>query len=273
MKIFLPYRGEFGHRVMWHAPQVYACREPDKVVICEKGQEIFYPGAGEYCHCDRLRDDKRRMRLEREHLDTWRAIARISWPDGECIEPDPNPDAPRKYFTPQPIDPDPVWAESKWDVIVCPRMRDYGSDKNWWGWQYVVRKLQQSGLEVAAVGNEQSMWVPCLSTYEGSPSQYKINDNTVAGMLNAKMVLATDSGTAHLAVMCGRPLLIVTHNHGCIAEGVDDVGRPYWPVMMDRYVKANHCGVLIDRIFHGWNDPDLVIETTRKFLKDQKNGG
>lgn len=257
MKIFLPYRGEFGFVCMMHAPQVHAALTPGEDVVCiEPGREALYPGAAEYVHVDQREDAERRAKAEAGLLREWEGQMRKRYPGAELVRPDP--DAPRAYFVPQPT----VRYGIECDVFVCPRWRAYGPDKNWPHWPALVERLQAEGLRCFAGGApDSSADVPCPRAWDHD----RCLDATIEAMHAAKLVIATDAGLAHLAVLCGRPLVMITHANGYVAPGHDDSGNPYWPVKIDRYHRENHTGSPIDLVHHGWHsiEPTLWAVTAR----------
>ena len=90
-------------------------------------------------------------------------------------------------------------------------------------------------------------------------------------MRRARLVVATDAGLAHLAVICGVPLLIVTYR-GLVAPGpvIDSRGRKardaYWPVRLAEYYHAaNHTGAPIE-VVDGWDDVEAVATGAARML-------
>ncbi len=250
--IVLPYRGEFGFICMEHAPQVNAV-EGRKIVCLEAGNEALYPGAAVYHHVARRPDGQRRARNESQYMDEIKAEVSSAMPECsksgvEWIVHDGS--APRKYFIPRPHTPVDV---GQVDVVICPRRRTYGSDKNWPYWQELNDKLRGDGLKVYAAGAPDSSFD--VRTNAGRSWDHgRFLDATIAAMHAAELVIATDAGLAHLAVMCGKPLVMITHGEGLVAPGQDDVGNDYWPVHMDRYERENHCGSDIELVHHAFAD-------------------
>lgn len=260
MKIFLPYRAEFGFIVMVHAPQVhYAINEHDEQiqwVCCEQGNEALYPKAM-YYFVERRVDCERREFLERDLM----ASIKMEFPDSshcEFIEPDMK--APRSYFVPEPT----VRYKIASDIVVCPRKREYGSDKNWPHWSELTEKLKED-YQIGAVGAPDSSEIN-IEAHIKAWEYPRFLDATIELMLSAKLVIATDSGLAHLANMCGVPLLLISYKDGRVAPGHDDVGREYWPIRLDRYAKANHTGSAVNMVNDTWNDLNKIIHETRRML-------
>jgi len=93
-------------------------------------------------------------------------------------------------------------------------------------------------------------------------------------MLSADLVVASDSGLAHLAILCGRPLLLLSHN-GKVAPGpvINSKGRQaaaqYWPIRMDEYYHAaNHKGAPIYECSTAWDEPATVRLLIESLLGD-----
>lgn len=261
MNVYLPARWEFGWIVMAHAPQVYA-DDGEKVVICEPSLEALYPGACGYVHCDVLDDDHRRSHVEHEYMRELTGRLKRSYPEAKFVQPDKN--AARRYFIPMPYQRQGV---GEYDVVVCPRKRQYGSDKNWPWWSVITNGLRDAGCSVFAAGARHASYrvnCECAWDYE------RCLDATIEAMLRCKVVVATDSGLAHLAVMCGRPLILISHRDGLVAPGHDDCGRPYWPIHMDRFKQENHTDSPIYLLKDAWNDYDMVMERAMSFLNMER---
>lgn len=267
MKAFLPYRGEFGFNVMAHAPQVHAALTPGvDVVFCEPGNEAMYPGAREYLHVSRREDSERRVYNEMDLL-MWamKQSYQLYGDDVVCVSPDL--DARRSYFVPEPYKRRGITA----DVVICPRRRDYGSDKNWPHWQALADLLMhESSIDTrtvvyAAGAPDSSYDIKC----DGLAWDHKrFLDASIEAILSARLVIATDAGLAHLAVMCGRPLLMISYSDEClVAPGTDDMGRPYWPIKIERYHQANHQQSTVCVVQDGWDRLDRTYQAAMSTLE------
>jgi len=204
-------------------------------------------------------DDVAFTRQIREEVETRYGKA-VSW-----LKPDAS--WPRRYFTPVPhvwqmIDPP--------DVVICPRRRAYGSGKNWPHWEPLRAALEDSGLTAFSGGAQDSS---DLSV--GGPHAWNYDrplDATIEAMLSARLVVATDAGLAHLAVLCGRPLLMITWN-GLVAPGpvTNEDGKVfeprYWPPKMERYEAANHTGSMISVMHDVWDDPAKLVIDVHSYLR------
>lgn len=221
------FRGELGHKVMFHAPWVYA-KGPGHVVEIEEGDEALYPLAKEWRVVPRAADSERRR------------PAKLS--------------GPFKRFVPEPHVRQNVGAPG---VVICPRKRDYGARKNWFGWHLLASEIPY--VFAAGAPDSSDTEVDCESAWH-----YKrFLDATIEAMRSAWLVVATDAGLAHLAVMCGAPLLLVTYR-GLTAPGpqVDANGRimkpNYGSVDLERYINGYETTNI--ELFDGWERPHEVLE-------------
>ena len=224
------FPGEFGLKIRYHVPGVAAMGAVR--VECEHGNEALFPFASEHILVERPEDSTRRQR-------------------------------PRRFYSERRFIPKPFEAQGveTAEVVVCPRWREYGSSKNWPSWPELVERLHAHGIGTCAVG------APDSSVRVSGPSVVgyrRFLDATIEAMLGCDLVIATDAGLAHLAVLCGRPLLLITHR-GLVAPGpvLDDRGLvmapEYWPVRFrEYYERANHCGARIEMV-DGWHSPESVV--------------
>lgn len=255
-RVVAPFRGEFGIKLYWHVPAVHAAR-PD-VVYCEEGDEALYPSAEIHVPVSRNDDGRRRNQYRRDaDFVAWAAEDAMErfGPDVEVLYPDTR--WPRERFVPEPV----VRYGIDCDIVVAPRRRVYGSTRNWDAWPGIVDRLIAEGLEVFAVGAEESCYpVNCPAAWDYP----RWGDAAIEAMHSAALVVSTDSGNAHLAVLCGRPLLLVTYR-GLVGPGpvVDETGRAmepaYGPVQMHRYEEENHMQSPI-WLKDGWENPETVVQ-------------
>lgn len=232
------YDGEFGWKIMRHVPQAMTlCLREPTVVEIEEGEEALYPAAEAWIVKPRDKPD-----IERH------------------VRPaDLNVDLTR--FVPHPYREQDVSC----DIVVCPRKREYGSEKNWPHWVRLTSMLRIQGANVFAGGAPDSSYdVPCHLAWE----HHRFLDATIEAMLSARLVIATDAGLAHLAVLCGRPLLLITYD-GLVAPGPvrskrgRKVRAQYWEAGTGpstdgcRFEAANHRGVEITKL-SAWDDPYKV---------------
>ena len=263
--VFLPYRGEFGHKVMWHAPWVNAC-ESEKIICCEKGEEALYPNATKYIYSQRKNDADKREYSEFDAryinkageavLDLFtpetRANLKLRTPPPK--HPGPKPTIPLKYFVPRPYTEVP---DIDVDIAICPRYREYGEDRNWAMWPKVVEWLQSEGFKVASCGApDSSVKLPCTAAWDLSPNYL---DATLAIMHKAKFVLTTDCGLAHLTLACGKPLLMICYQGR---------GGPKSSQIKDwRFTMENHKSAPIVKIENGWESFDDIKRAVKGYYR------
>lgn len=270
----LPFRGEFGIKLLRHVCRVHGIRHSRKIVVCEPGDEALFPSAESYVICTPNDDDRRREMPRDDSLFTKAAMSQIVVP---LMEPGdgvvwPLFDGPRAYFTPIPhVSPDP---HPDWDIIVCPRLRRYGMTKNWLHWTALVEMfLSRTDLKVAAAGARESSDLALERDVSCAWAGDRPLDRTISWMRRAKLVIATDTGLAHLAVWCGRPLLLISHLDGMVAPGpvIDDRGRvleqQYWPINLSQYASENHLNSSISVVDHAWSDPARVFHAALRLLE------
>lgn len=264
MKIVLPLRAEFGLKVNWFVPAVHGM-EGERAVYIEEGEQALFPSATRWLEVQRQEDKARRNRYvrDKDFVKMIEAEARVRFPGAEICRPDTT--WPKKRFVPKPM----VRRGIGCDVLVSPRKREYGPEKNWPYWEELTRRLCANGLRVFAGGAPDSSFpVDCERAWDYD----RFLDATIEAMVSAKLCIATDAGLAHLAVLCGTPLLMITHGKGLVAPGPskDESGRimdeTYWPVKTKRYEDANHRRSEIAYLYEAWFDLDLVERETLRRL-------
>lgn len=253
MNVFLPYRGEFGHVVMWHSQQVHAGTRP-KVVCIEPGMEALYPGC--IYHYVESKPDASKRGLpskDREFREAVKSDLLSRWPNASLIAPKPK--AKKLHFHPEPYEP--VDVEGPYDFIVCPRRRQYGHRKNWNRWPRLIEDLSSSGFSACVAGKKESSFTNFDSRIPASWQYDRQLDATIAMMQQAQVVVCTDSGLAHLAAMMGKPIVMVTYK-GYTAPGTKGV---QWK----RYHSDHPDGTSIEEV-HGWYNENRVFREARKRL-------
>jgi hypothetical protein len=195
----LPFRGEFGIKLLRHICRVHAIEHSHKVIVCEEGDESLYPTATEFLICPPNADEEKRDQpiVDREFIVSFlnRDISPLLKPGDSVVWP--GFEGPRTYFVPQPylrVEYDIVP-----DVVICPRKRAYGSSKNWPHWKLLVEELRSVGIRniVAAGGSDNSdrqleNVIPCSWAVSRSL------DCTLAWMNSCKVVVSTDNGLASI---------------------------------------------------------------------------
>jgi hypothetical protein len=251
-------------KLVHHVPVVHALAATKKIVCHELGDEALFPSASELVECPRMCDSDRRdtaandlsylMRLQNRLL-THMDIDEVFIPDHRICE--------RAYFRPTPYLA--VDIGDSIDVVLCPRQRQYGQEKNWPHWRYLCELLKARGYRLFAAGAPDSS---DRSLTEAIPSSWQYQrylDATIAAMRRTRLVVATDSGLAHLAVWCGTPILLISHQNRLVAPGPvrDGSGtitrKHYWPINMRHYSSENHLCAQICVLDHTWDDPHAVV--------------
>jgi Glycosyltransferase family 9 (heptosyltransferase) len=274
-KIFvLPFRGEFGVKLIKHVPAFHALQFPKKVAICEPGEEALFPSAYEKVICDSNVDSRRRYYVEADkaYLSSIRSILKIG---KSAALFQITPTMPKRYFVPDPFVTgyDSVQA----DIVICPRFRRYGQEKNWPYWQSLAGWFLDDGkVKIFAAGS------PTASVAElpvGCPTAWsspRFLDASIAAIRSSRLVIATDSGLGHLAVWCGKPVLMISYADGRVAPGPvrNGAGRvvydKYWRIDLEEYQRENHVGSPIVVLPNSWNNPQLVRKTAYRFLRRQR---
>ncbi len=271
MKVILPARGEFGLKLRYHVPAVHAIEGP-KIVYHEEGNECLYPSADQLVPVSTIPDFLRRgthPRGDRVAVNIIREVSEEAWPDAEIIKTKPG--MPEARFIPEPKEKYGIVGR---DVVICPRKRTYGASKNWGyeNWSIVLSLLILNRIGVMTAG------APGTSEeFAGLEATHRFPrylDATIEAMLQAKLVIATDAGLAHLAMLCGIPLLLITYR-GLVAPGpvLDPDGRAmkpaYWPVRFSEYYQAaNHRNVDIIAV-DAWENPSNVMDAVEWFFSDR----
>jgi len=259
--IFLPFRGEFGQMLMAHVRWVHGIKAERKIVCCRRGDEPLFPSAtGFFYDWVGVTDDQRHTQflMSKENsryleslepaLLTLYPKARIRFPlDG--LKPQRFPWCPQHNFVPEPAGKAPHRFP---DILVAPRFRKHGAHRNFQYWDDVIDGLELQGFRVGLLGTSETsvdrlglpLWLKAWN-YE---------DNlgiTLHWMQQAKLVLCTDSGIAHLAVLAGAPLQVIYGK-----EGVE-AGKEEWRWAFG-HMKAhavNYC----EAVTGGWSDSAHVI--------------
>lgn len=266
-----PFRGELGIMIRYHVPAVYALPRP--VVVChEPGKEALYPD------CERImvtsRPDKERRWIygrDDAFVKKWIKKLRRMYPKAHVVMPDDRkPDRKEKRFIPDPF-VEQRNGQAPPEVVLCPRKREYADERNWDGWMTVAKDLCDRGVRVFAAGTRETSYN--IESHERSWQYTRKLDATIEALKASKLVVATDAGVAHLAVLCGAPLLLVASNGGLAAPGPrrDDDGKithETWPIRLKEYYeKANHTGSMIEMVPHGWENSEQVVNRVLEIVR------
>lgn len=228
------YFGEFGLAIRYFIPHVAAlCSLGRYTVEIEEGQEALYPFAAEWKIMPRPHDDERNQ--------------------------GPGERFPQKRFVPEPH----IRQGIKCDVVIAPRKRNHGSAKNWPHWEALTEL--PNVFAAGAPDSSYDLQVPRSWDYA------RFLDASIEAIRSARLVIATDAGLAHLAVLCGTPLLMVTYR-GLVAPGpVEDAHghrfqEAYWPCKWEEYyTSVNHTGTHLEMI-DGWERPERVLRRAKEII-------
>ena len=273
VSVIMPCRGEFGLMLRYHVPIVHAL--PGTKVVChEAGSEALYPSAARRIAVPRPEDDARRgmrPRGDAAFQCELERVARQRYPGATIVRTKVG--MPEKRFLPEPFEHQKYLTRA--DVVLCPRARGYGAAKNWDGYRPLVARVKAMGLRPFAAGApDSSMEIGCQAAWHRN----RFLDASIQAMRMARLVVATDAGLAHLAVLCGAPLLLITFN-GLVAPGpvLDPKGREmepaYWPVRLEEYYQvANHTNAPL-WVSHAWGNPGEVEREMTAILEGMGGKG
>lgn len=266
--IILPHIGfEFGQLIMTHVRWVH-CIPGTKVVCTRRGLEPLFPSATEFFydwsdvpdeqrHTKTIKATSTQLQLKavQDHFRMKYPLAQIRFPiDGK--KPQYFPNIPEGNFIPKPLCPCPT---SQPDILVAPRYRKHGEARNYPHWQRVVDDLQDLGYHPGLLGTrETSVDITGVPEHRKAWTYEDDLGVTLHWMSTAKMVLATDSGMAHLAVLAGAPLLVLYENRGYVP------GPEGWPWIMP-HMKA-HAKAFCEPIVGCWTDPKVVQDALLRTL-------
>lgn len=261
-----PFRGEFGIMLRFHACAVRAMPRP-VLVAHEEGLEALYPD------CKRIivptNDDSLR-RWTYAHDDSFVNNWKERMGNHTVMMPDKDKPLPIQPFTPVPVRKQ-LCEGCEYDVVICPRKRAYGSNKNWDAWHHVTDVLKALGLRVFAAGLEETSYP--VDAHARAWDYPRPLDATIQAMSQSKVVLATASGLSLLALLVGKPLVLVAANEGRVAPGpvADLAGKvhhdTYWRVPIASYYRPlNHKNVTIDMISGAWENPGAAIHVVREMV-------
>ena len=266
---------------MRHVPAVHAM-EGRKIVVCEPGEELLYPSAESHMICERANDDDRRDLISKDKgIDViesnFMCKAKSLWATADFRIFRTSESMPRAYFKPE-SDYDPGMFI---DVVICPRLREYGKEKNWPHWNrlaWLIGNRTDIRYPVAIGAPDSSdlsvtmaNWPPCTQFDDMRDRDLAA---AVACLTNARLCIATDAGLAHLAMWCGCPLLLISDGPECrvapgpVLNGDGSVAYDqYWPIKLDRYRAQNHLGADLMVVANSLNNPELVCETALAYLE------
>jgi ADP-heptose:LPS heptosyltransferase len=250
--IYLPFRGEFGHKIMsvpaclirqgWHVDESFRCREQTLFAFLAANYRcllLVYPR-----HVPTASDSLYLQGLRNQFRST----------------KGPLPGLPKNMKTLARFIPAPsIVTGIETEIVICPRRRQVAPMRNWHHWEELVRCL--SDHRVFAAGAPDSIVTDLRCNASWNYARYL--DTTIEAMLAAKLVVATDTGLAHLALLCGRPLLVICH-----ADGLSGPGSH--PVKHWRFHAENHANAPLMFQDHAWESHETVQRAAREFMATQR---
>lgn len=264
--VILPHIGfEFGQLIMTHVRWVHTL-PGNKLVCTRRGLEPLFPSASAFFydwtdapdaqrHTKTIKATSTQLQLEalQDKFREEHPRAQIRFPiDGK--KPQYFPHLPEGNFIPKPTCLPPAWHPQ---ILVAPRHRAHGEARNYPHWNRVVQDLRACGYTVGVLGTKETS-----APVENIPLDHNAwshEDNlgvTLHWMSKAKMVIATDSGMAHLAVLTGAPLLVLYELRGKLP------GPEGWPWILP-HMQA-HALAFCEPVLGAWSDPKVVQDAVLK---------
>jgi hypothetical protein len=266
--VFLPWRGEFGQMLLAYVRWIHGVVSPYKVVCCKPGDEPLFPSAREFFYDweqvpDHLKNTKLlRSKEQKQYLDDLRGRLRTRYPNCDVLEPILG-SIPQRWrhhpewnFKPRAKPFGSFSSSSNGgrlpDIVVAPRCRKHGINRNFAHWQEVCDVLSSSGHTIGLIGvKEASLDVQGVSEAYKSWN-YEENLSVTLQMMNhARLTLATDSAMAHLAVLNQTPVYVIYDKPG------REAGHPEWPWTIP-HMEA-HAVAEVKPILFGWTSPETVV--------------
>jgi hypothetical protein len=203
-----PWVGEFGWELMhWQGfLRKLAPRYSKVVVSCRPGQEALY---ADFAHEFLLHDirgtaDCNRL-LRVDNPQELRRVLALVPPGADLLRPlgaQPHQRQVFRRFGEKRL-------ESSTDILIHPRGRGHGADRNWSreNWERLLSILSPLGLRIGCIGLRSA-------TQDLSGNFTEFRDRPLAEtfdlMASTKLVVGPSSGPMHLASLCGTPHLVWT---------------------------------------------------------------
>lgn len=256
--VFMPFMGEFGFFINTFSRYVNYFKCLKKIVCCKKGQEVFFPSADEFFYdWEDFHDDKNKLGANIPTGDSkYKKIkAKISskFRGFDVIEV--GHEIPYRFVQFMPVDLIPFCEELKYDVVIGPRnrardiQRNYPEEK----WQKIVDKLIKNGFSVASIGQKETSYDLKGVSYN-SWDNNRPTDAMISMLQNCKLFIGTDTGTSHVATMCGCPMIIFR--------------KQDWSTNFIPFMKQINSNFLF--IEDGWENEDSIINKSLGFLNNNK---
>ena len=273
MDIYLPWRNEFGTLISDFCRWINGQKSDHKIVCCKKGHEALFPSAKDfYYDWEDISDDwKRGMKTfrskhQRQFLDQLTVKLKQEYPEANIIEHPVHRRTPiRKHcnFIPKPTK---LFGISC-DIVIAPRFRKYAAHRNYDHWPAVAEGLIKAGYKLGAIGaKDLSLDIDGIDVKSWDHNDTKFGVNADIELIrSSKLVIATDSGLAHLSILCQAPTKIIYGEEGILPG--NNRRRIGWMMHIHRGFAENHC----EPIIMGWDDPQKVVDETISFLDNDTN--
>lgn len=210
--IFMPYIGEFGSKLVKHAPPINGYCSEHKAIVChEIGEDIIYPNAWKRHTFERPDETWRGAGGHRDQDITFEAIEKHFGPDRKYFtDREGMKIAPSLWFTPQ----ERKQYEADFDVLLLTRRKEYAHGRNWEFWPELQGALKAEGIKCLVGGQSDScQHLDCEGIWDIAPPD-EILDATVWALKNATLVLGSPTGTTFLSVMCNVPPIVIISEGG-----------------------------------------------------------
>lgn len=215
-KCLLPWSGEFGWYIMIHVRRFHALKGY-KIAVCDYGEECLYPTADEIYHFTDttpdevkrygrpipsilLRDIKRQIVSKHKDIEFIHAAFERKLSKYKKISF--KPDSLKKRGI-------------KTDILIAPRFRHgrYESMNYQW-WPDIANDLLNDGYITALIGKEETSY-PIYDNRLLKSWEIEDNVDCIVDLINnTGVVITSNSGIAHLAILCQAPLVMIGHEGG-----------------------------------------------------------
>jgi hypothetical protein len=257
-KLFLPFLGEFGWKIMHHVRLVHFTEATRKIVCCQRGEECLYPAANEFVYdWKHPIPDDRRLGTDRRKRD-WPLIE-DRFPDAEAIQAGNIPvwlEAKQVIRIDQRIGIKPYKIRGlSVDVCIGVRARGAAPDRNYTHWPVIARGLRERGLTYAVIGMRATSYpLPNATCMSGD---YGDVDAAVELLQSCRLFIGTDSGAAHLASLVNACPMIVQQCPSGSRNFIDRMAATTdHPVTMIGREHWNQPGVMVEAILNQLTTPD-----------------
>ena len=249
---FLPNGGEFGWFLMGHVKRFQAFNDDKKVIICKENEDVFFPSADEIIFenyhvpdADRMgsrhifKDDRRRIQQKMRELYGQDVV--LVPPFGRHASMDV------MHFSNTKMKFRPNRVGVKVDVVITPRQRDIIPERNFNGWDKIIKALKEEGLTVGAIGLKDTTLDLDLDvkSWEHIP-----NHTDIELLQNCKLCIALNSGCGLLSLITDTPTLMI-HPEGVRSN----------PKQLKMMIDNHDNKFTYDESV--WDDPDTIVKMAK----------